>query len=118
MVHATKEILLVRFGESDESCGLEPFEMTEHQFEVVGTKVLTHLGKQQRKSDFQYVVRLFELWEATLTELAAFLILEELAVLMDEMSGDPDVLSFLQGMHTALAAQVFLKFTATVEALR
>lgn len=85
--------------------------MTVHEFEVLGCKVFTHLG-QERLSNFRLVAQLFELNCTALEELNAFLILEELAILIEEMDNDEQAIKLLNQIFHAFNMQVYSEFRA------
>jgi hypothetical protein len=83
--------------------------MSTDSFEVLGTKILTHLG--DRKADFHYLVQLIQLQCTALTELSAFLILEEIATLIQEIE-DVKAIVQLKKVEHALHEQVYREFRA------
>lgn len=95
----------IQFGQPRVDATVETFTMTVDDFEVLGTKVLSYLGK--RKRDFTYVTQLFTLYCTGLMELGVHLILEELSILIDELSADRKASDQLKQIYSALKLQAY-----------
>jgi hypothetical protein len=95
----------IQFGQPRIDAVVETFTMPVDDFEVLGTKVLTHLG--ERKQDFTYTSQLFKLYCTGLMELGVHLILEELSILVDEMSTDSKAVDQLKQIYNVLKLQAY-----------
>lgn len=94
----------VMFGQSIPNHEGIVYQMNEHDFENLGVKVMTYLG--ERKVDFALLMQLFRLRCTALTELNAFLILEELAILIQEMD-DEEARKHLTSIYSAFKLQAY-----------
>lgn len=95
----------IRVGERD-------IFITVNDFEVAGTQILTHLG--ERRSDFNLLSTMFEQKKMWLNELNAFLILEEITILLDEMK-EPKAVEVLHTLYRTLKKQVYAEGIAVIE---
>lgn len=75
----------VRFGTLVGKNAKNSFVMSHKDFVSLGEVILNHLG--ERRKDFKLTVYLFQSSSVQLSELNAFLILEELRILADELDG-------------------------------
>lgn len=80
-------------------------------FKRVGQQIKDYLGERQK--DFAFVIQMFELECIGLYELDAFLILEELAILIQEVENQK-VLDTLRKIYHALKHQVYRQGIAVV----
>jgi hypothetical protein len=93
----------VIFGR-DEELGLKGATLTKEQFDVLGTVLLTHLGERIQK--FALTVQLFTKSDVSFTGLDVFVLLEELATLMEE-DLHPVMIDYLKVIYNALSAQAY-----------
>ncbi len=86
--------------------------ITQHDFETAGTVVLTYLGKR-RQNDFKLTIKLFQTVECRFDQLNAFLLLEELKILLSEIT-HPTAVEVLRVMYTTLKMQVYEDGSAVI----
>lgn len=94
---------VITFGR-DEEFGLEGATLTKHQFEVLGTVLLTHL--ESRAEQFQLTLQLVHEPTKQFTGLDAFLLLEELSTLLTE-NFHGLVKTYLTVIYNALERQTY-----------
>lgn len=97
-------IAQVMFGQSVHNEEEEVYTMSEHDFEKLGVSVMTHVG--ERSSNFQLLMQLFRLRCTALMDFTAFLMLEELTVLIQEME-DEEAIRHLTSIYRAFKLQAY-----------
>lgn len=95
----------VLFGQHVKNEEAETFIMPQWEFEVLGTKIITRM--KGRLNDFRLVHQLIRLGVTALDDLKAFLMLEELAILIDEFSDDEKAYDQLRSIYNVFTIQAY-----------
>jgi hypothetical protein len=90
--------------------------MTVEDFETLGVKVANHL--RERQCDFRYVTQMFVHYCTALTELGVHLFIEELSILIDELSDDEQEVSQLKQIYSALKLQAYSEQRIVVQLVK
>lgn len=102
----------IMFGQSVQNEEADVYTMTEHDFEKLGVTVLTHLG--ERSSNFQLLTQMFRLRCTALMDFTAFLMIEEVTVLIQELE-DEEALKHLTSIYKAFKLQAYSMSRIVVE---
>lgn len=79
--------------------------MSKEDFSTLGTQILHHLD-EDRYSSFQLILQLIQRGHIELMELNAFLLLEEISILIEEMK-NPLAVVPLKQIYQALKQQAY-----------